>query len=74
MLIGKPFQGIQSGDLITFWKYSGRGLKGPEYKITTAKVNPLLIFDSHVVVGGGCGQVVNMDNYIKHNKRRQSNV
>ncbi len=61
------FMGIEAGDRVTFRMYAGRGLKGPEYKPKTAMVNPLLIFEDHVVVNhGAMGQVVNTTNYISH--------
>jgi len=60
------FKDIKAGDKITFNSYAGRGLKGPEYKRKTAKVNPLLIFENHVVVNYGTfGQVVDQGNFIK---------
>jgi hypothetical protein len=60
------FQGIKGGDIVTFMRYAGRGLNGPEYKVSRAKASPLLLFPTHVVVEGGMGQVVNESNYISH--------
>ena len=59
------YKGIKPGDRVKFKQYAGMGLKGPEYKEAVAKVNPLLIFDEHVVVNyGNNGQVVNAKNFI----------
>lgn len=62
------YKGIKPGDKIKFKQYAGLGLKGPEYRDAVAKVNPLLIFDEHVVVnvGGkhGTPQVVDGSNFV----------
>lgn len=58
-----PFQGIGRGARVTF-RASRPG--HPRHHLT-AKVNPLLIFDTHVVVMHGTfGTVVNHDNYVSH--------
>ena len=62
------YKGIKPGDRVKFKQYAGLGLHGPEYKDAVAKVNPLLIFDEHVVVnvGGKHGrpQVVDGSNFV----------
>lgn len=64
------FKGIKAGDRVTCLVYNGMGRGGPEYKEKTAKVNPLLIFETHVVVNiGTFGQVVNDGNYIRHTSK-----
>lgn len=53
------FHDINPGDRVTFRLRDGR--------IAAANVNPLLIFDTHVVVNRGtCGTVVDPVNYIGH--------
>lgn len=57
MVFGESFQGIKPGDKVTFRDRSGR-----EH---TAKVNPLLIFATHVVVNyGNFGEIVDRANYV----------
>lgn len=65
------FKGITPESRVTFRKYAGRGLNGPEFRTVTAKVNRLLIFPSHVVVGGSCGTVVDDSNYIRHSSPKK---
>lgn len=66
------FKGITAGSRVTFMQNNGlrinwhNGRTMPDRKKVTAKVNPLLIFETHVVVGGGMGQVVNEENYVSH--------
>lgn len=60
------FKDIKAGDKVKYRAYAGMGLKGPEYKIKIAKVNPLLIFAHHVVVNAGdIPQVVNEQNFVE---------
>lgn len=60
------FQGIQPGDRVRFTT--------PQGQVRSGKAQPLLIFESHVVVncGGAYGTpaVVNIVNYLSH--KRQS--
>lgn len=67
-----PLKGITKGSLVTFCQYAGLGRNGPEYRKATRKVNDLLIFDDHVVVGGGFGTVVNEKNYISHRAKKEA--
>jgi hypothetical protein len=65
------FKGIQPGAKVTFQRYNGlqlvHGAVVSTWKKTTAKVNPILIFSTHVVVNhGNNGQVVDENNYISH--------
>lgn len=65
------FKGIKAGDRVRFRLYSGSkllwGKSVPEYKVRTATVNSLLLFEHHVVVNlGPFGQVVNAENYLGH--------
>lgn len=68
MLTRNPFRGIRPGAVVT-WRYTPRGLPAVERR---AKVNALLIFDTHVVVSrGACGVVVNAGNYVRHSNPRE---
>lgn len=52
------FMGIKAGATVRFT------LRDREYK---AKVNPLLIFENHVMVNYGlCGTYVDSNNYVSH--------
>ena len=63
---GSAYKGLKPGDKVTYKKYAGMGLKGPEYKTATGKVLPMLVFKDHVVVSGGqFGNVVNDENFVK---------
>lgn len=65
------FKGITPDSKVTFRQYAGMGLRGPEYRTATKKVVSLLIFDDHVVVGGGFGTVVDDSNYIRHSSPKE---
>lgn len=60
------FKGIKAGDRVAFWVKIGLPLGGkPEMRRCNGKVNPLLIFEDHVVVNhGSCGTVVDESNLI----------
>ncbi len=65
MFATDPFMGIQRGAKVTFTVR--RPGVGYLRDVKTARVNPLLIFDTHVCVCyGSCGTVVNADNYLRH--------
>lgn len=65
------FKNIRTGDRVVFLAYNGMGPNGPEFKEVNGRVNPLLIFEDHVVVNhGNNGHVVNADNYIRHRNTR----
>ncbi len=65
------FKNIQAGDRITFFCPNGITIQHgvgsvQQYSKKTAKVNPLLIFEDHVVVNwGNNGAVVDEENFIK---------
>lgn len=71
MFPSAPFKGITPESRVTYRAYASRGLNGPEYRTATKKVISLLIFDDHVVVGGGFGTVVDDSNYIRHTSPRK---
>lgn len=66
------FQGLKGGDRIRFLRPNGLKVMGgkatQEYRATTAKVQPMLVFEDHVVVnmGGqyGTPYVVDSGNYL----------
>ena len=66
------FQGLKGGDRIRFWMPNGMGIRGGrtvrEWKQRAAKVQPMLVFQDHVVVnlGGqhGTPYVVDSSNYL----------
>lgn len=61
---------VRGGDLIEFWDMNAyhRG----EKKKRVARVNRLLVFDDHVIAGGGMGEYVDDDNFIRVvSKRRE---
>lgn len=66
------FQNLKGGDKVRFWRPAGLGIKNgkavQEYAKCTAKVQPLLVFATHVVVnlGGKYGTpfVVDASNFI----------
>jgi hypothetical protein len=72
MIFGHNYKGIRAGDYVTYAHRSGTNLDGsPVIRTRTAKVNPMLIFERHVVVNCSLfGEVVNDSNYIKHSSRR----
>lgn len=47
------FQNIKPGDKVRYLRYAGHGKDGPQYKSKVAKVSPLLIFPTHVIVNEG---------------------
>jgi len=63
------FKNLVGGQRVYFRQYAGLGRNGAEYREASGKVNPLLIFETHVVVsiGGryGTPQVVNDENFIR---------
>lgn len=71
MFPSAPFEGIVPESRVTYRAYAGRGLNGHEYRTATKKVVSLLIFDDHVVVGGGFGTVVDESNYIRHSSPKE---
>lgn len=62
------YRNLKGGDRVRFLQPAGIGLKGQEWKERTATVQPLLVFEDHVVVnlGGkyGTPAVVDDSNYI----------
>lgn len=68
------FQGIKAGDVVEFQRYFGLSLsKGRDVSVYQAKVNPLLIFEDHVVVNyGNNGSVVNASNFIRVMPRKDA--
>ncbi len=65
------FNNLKPNQRITFRIPNGlrltkNGQVEQEYKTVSAKVNPLLIFETHVVANyGPCGQVVDSENFVK---------
>jgi hypothetical protein len=64
------FMNLKGGDRVRFYQYAGRTLGGEaNYRKRVAKVQPLLVFEDHVVVnlGGPHGKpaVVNAENFIE---------
>lgn len=75
-MFGSTFKGIIAGDRVKFRVCNGRSIKNgkvvQDYAVRTAKVNPLLLFEDHVVVYHGTfGQVVDSDNYLGHVSREK---
>lgn len=68
------FENICAGDIVKFRVPNGFRRVGysrgkartiRDYKVVQAKVNPLLIFEDHVVANyGSCGTVVDKENFI----------
>lgn len=64
------FNNLKPNQRITFRIPNGLAIKNgkvvQEYKRVSAKVNPMLIFETHVVANyGHFGQVVDSQNFIK---------
>jgi len=68
---------IRANDRVTILAPNGIGLNGREYKERTGRVNPLLIFPTHVVLNiGTFGMVADNRNIVRCDgcKREVKNV
>lgn len=49
---GKPFHGgVRPGQMVRYQAYAGMGLKGPEYRVKSARA--VMVFPDRIVLNGG---------------------